>query len=74
VLGAVHLDGSAKTFLGSGTLREAKERFERDYIIAILERYRGRIGEAAEALGIQRPNLYRKMRTLRVPTPRQTQT
>jgi DNA-binding NtrC family response regulator len=66
VLGAVHLDGSAKNFLGSGTLREAKERFERDYIVSVIERHRGRIGEAARALGIQRPNLYRKMRTLRV--------
>ena len=72
VLNSVHLDGSARTFLGSGTLREAKERFERDYIIAMIERHRGRIGDAAQALGIQRPNLYRKMRTLRVPTPRQT--
>jgi DNA-binding NtrC family response regulator len=72
VLASVNLDGSARTSLGGGTLREAKERFERDYIIAMIERHRGRIGEAAQALGIQRPNLYRKMRTLHVPTPRQT--
>jgi DNA-binding NtrC family response regulator len=70
VLASVHLDGAAKSFLGSGTLREAKERFERDYILAVLERHRGRVGEAARALGIQRPNLYRKMRALRVPPPR----
>jgi two-component system, NtrC family, nitrogen regulation response regulator NtrX len=73
ILNAVRLDGSAKTPLASGTLREAKERFERDYIISTLERHRGRIADAAEALGIQRPNLYRKMRALRVPTPRQVQ-
>ena len=66
VLSAVHLDGSAKSFLGAGTLREAKERFERDYISAVLERHKGRVGEAANALGIQRPNLYRKMRALRL--------
>jgi two-component system, NtrC family, nitrogen regulation response regulator NtrX len=70
VLSSVHLDGSAKSFLGAGTLREAKERFERDYIVAVLERHRGRVGEAARALGIQRPNLYRKMRSLRLPPPR----
>jgi two-component system, NtrC family, nitrogen regulation response regulator NtrX len=70
VLAAVHLDGAAKSFLGAGTLREAKERFERDYILAVLERHRGRVGEAARALGIQRPNLYRKMRALRVSPPR----
>jgi DNA-binding NtrC family response regulator len=66
VLAVVHLDGSARSFLGEGTLREAKERFEHDYIAAVLERHRGRVAEAAAALGIQRPNLYRKMRTLRL--------
>jgi DNA-binding NtrC family response regulator len=70
VLASVHLDGAAKSVLGTGTLREAKERFERDYILAVLERHHGRVGDAARALGIQRPNLYRKMRTLRVPPPR----
>ena len=70
VLAAVHLDGSAKSFRGLGTLREAKEQFERDYVLAVLERHRGRVGEAARALGIQRPNLYRKMRALGVPPPR----
>jgi DNA-binding NtrC family response regulator len=70
LLGSVHLDDSARTFVAAGTLRQAKERFERDYIVAVLERHRGRIGEAARALGIQRPNLYRKMRTLRLPLPR----
>jgi two-component system nitrogen regulation response regulator NtrX len=66
VLASVHLDGAARSFLGTGTLREAKERFERDFILAVLERHRGRVGEAARALGIQRPNLYRKMRALGV--------
>jgi two-component system response regulator AtoC len=66
VLAMVHLDGSARSFLGTGTLREAKERFERDYVAAVLERHRGRVAEAAAALGIQRPNLYRKMRALRL--------
>ena len=70
VLASVHLDGSARDFLGSGTLREAKERFERDYIREVLKRYRGRIGDAAKALGIQRPNLYRKMRDLQLSPPR----
>jgi DNA-binding NtrC family response regulator len=70
ILSAVQIDGTARTVLANGTLREAREHFERDYIVAALERHRGRIGEAASALGIQRPNLYRKMRALRVPPPR----
>ena len=48
------------------TLREARERFERDYIAATLRKHRGRMAEAARALGIQRTNLYRKVRTLKL--------
>ena len=70
ILSAVQIDGTARTVLTNGTLREAREHFERGYIVAALERHRGRIGEAASALGIQRPNLYRKMRALKVPPPR----
>jgi len=33
----------------------------------VLERHHGRIAQAAKALGIQRTNLYRKMRMLGVP-------
>ena len=66
VLAVVHLDGSARSFLRVGTLREAKQRFERDYIAAVLERHRGRVAEAAATLGIQRPNLYRRMRALKL--------
>jgi len=69
VLAHVRLDGAARTFVASGTLREARARFEREYISAVLEHHRGRIGEAARELGIQRTNLYRKMRSLRVTRP-----
>ena len=69
VLAHVRLDGAARTFEASGTLREARARFEREYIAAVLEHHHGRIGEAARELGIQRTNLYRKMRSLRVPRP-----
>ncbi len=50
-----------------GTLREARERWEREYIAAVLAQHRWRIPDAARALGIQRTNLYRKLRTLHVP-------
>jgi two-component system nitrogen regulation response regulator NtrX len=48
------------------TLKDAKARFERDCISAVLVKHRGRVGEAAKALGIQRTNLYRKVRQLNV--------
>lgn len=66
VLVHVKLDAGSVVFANGGTLKEARARFERDYILAILEQHHGRISEAARALGIQRTNLYRKMRSLRV--------
>ncbi len=48
------------------SLREARERFERTYIAAVLERHRGRIPHAARTLGMERTNLYRKLRHLEV--------
>ncbi len=66
VLANVRLDGGAVVFAHGGTLRQARARFEREYIASILEQHHGRISEAAKALGIQRTNLYRKMRSLRV--------
>lgn len=69
VLAHVRLDGGAAVFAEGGTLRQARTRFERDYIAAVLEQHQGRISEAAKTLGIQRTNLYRKMRSLRVNRP-----
>ena len=66
VLENVRLEGGPTTFVYAGTLREARERFERDYVTAVLEQHRGRMAEAAKALGIQRTNLYRKVRQLAV--------
>lgn len=50
----------------ASTLREARTRFEREYITAVVAHHHGRIPEAARALGIQRTNLYRKLRALRL--------
>ncbi len=44
------------------TLREARAKFEREYIIKILAAHGGKISEAAKALGIERSHLYKKMR------------
>jgi DNA-binding NtrC family response regulator len=66
VLANVRLDGAALAVPRHGTLKQAREAFERDYISAVVERSHGRIAEAARALGIQRTNLYRKIRVLRI--------
>lgn len=65
VLANVQLDGRAGRFTPGGSLREAREQFEREYITAVLEQHHGRIPDAARTLGIQRTNLYRKMKRLK---------
>jgi len=68
VADAGRLDGVVDCALGgpSGTLREARERFERDYVASVLQHHRGRMGDAAQALGIERTNLYRKIKQLNI--------
>jgi two-component system, NtrC family, nitrogen regulation response regulator NtrX len=66
VLAHVRLDGGEVAFASAGTLRQARARFEREYIARVLKQHRGHVSEAATALGIQRTNLYRKMRSLGV--------
>lgn len=44
-------------------LLEARDRFERDYIVRTLQANQGNISRTADALGMERSNLYRKMRT-----------
>ena len=51
-------------------LQEARDRFEREYILEVLTEQRGNITRAAEALGLERSNLYRKMRAFGI-RPRQ---
>jgi two-component system, NtrC family, nitrogen regulation response regulator NtrX len=46
------------------TLFEARERFEREYILRTLALHQGNISKTAEVLGVERSNLYRKMRSL----------
>jgi two-component system, NtrC family, nitrogen regulation response regulator NtrX len=64
VLAHVPIDGSFARLDLTASLREARRRFERDYIAAVLERHQWRMSDAARALGIERANLYRKARQL----------
>jgi two-component system nitrogen regulation response regulator NtrX len=67
VLKVVELDATARAYMDVEPLRVATRRFERDFIRTALGRCRGRMGPTAEIVGIQRPNLYRKMRSLGLP-------
>ena len=49
-----------------GSLREAREAFEREYILKILRDEGGNVSAAARALGLERSTLYRRARSLQI--------
>ena len=61
------LDGGTSVESGVGAvatpLHEAREAFERDYILKALAGQQGNISRTADILGVERSNLYRKMKT-----------
>jgi two-component system nitrogen regulation response regulator NtrX len=70
VLAHVRFDTTRAAHAPVGTLRTARQQFEREYIALVLRRHQGRVGDAARALGIQRTNLYRKARQLGISVAR----
>jgi DNA-binding NtrC family response regulator len=64
VLAHVPIESAFSRWDLTASLRDARRRFEREYIAAVLERHQWRMSEAARALGIERANLYRKTRQL----------
>ncbi|MGD9645655.1 MAG: sigma 54-interacting transcriptional regulator [Pirellulales bacterium] len=53
---------------GAGTLAEATDLFQAQFIRQAIDRSRGNMSEAAQNMGLHRSNLYRKMRQLGMPT------
>jgi len=70
LLPVLQLERATTAFVPVGSLRDARLRFERDYIAAVLQHHGWRMADAAQTLGIQRPNLYRKARQLGIPLAR----
>ncbi|MEM9724959.1 MAG: sigma-54 dependent transcriptional regulator [Pseudomonadota bacterium] len=62
--GAAGLDAS----LVSMPLRDAREAFEREYLIAQINRFGGNISRTAEFVGMERSALHRKLKSLGVVT------
>ena len=51
-----------ETLANDAPLREARDDFEKRYILAALRKYRGNVTRTAEALEVERSNLYRKLK------------
>jgi two-component system nitrogen regulation response regulator NtrX len=46
------------------TLQQARDAYERDYILKKMDEVKGNVSRAAELLGLERSHLYRKMKAL----------
>ncbi|MGD9265180.1 MAG: sigma-54 dependent transcriptional regulator [Lysobacterales bacterium] len=64
--GAVNIEpaGESRDGLFEMPLREAREQFERDYLIYQLKKAGGSVGKLSESVGMERTHLYRKLRSL----------
>jgi len=59
---AARPDAEAPAPSGRVTLYEARDRFERDLILRTLAEQQGNMSRTADVLGVERSNLYRKMK------------
>ena len=55
------------------TLHEARDRFERDLILRTLAEQQGNMSRTADVLGVERSNLYRKMKTFGIAPSRRAE-
>jgi two-component system nitrogen regulation response regulator NtrX len=61
--------GGKSDYSSFKTLREAREQFEKDFILKRLQENNYNVSKTAEELEIERSNLHRKMKSLRIETP-----
>jgi two-component system nitrogen regulation response regulator NtrX len=59
-------NGTGGERLMSLPLRDAREAFEREYLVAQINRFGGNISRTAEFIGMERSALHRKLKSLRV--------
>jgi two-component system nitrogen regulation response regulator NtrX len=61
----VYRDGTRRAAKSEfSTLHQARDAYERDYILKKLDENHGNVSRTAEVLGLERSHLYRKMKTL----------
>jgi two-component system nitrogen regulation response regulator NtrX len=70
-LGHDDLHDRTATVEPSLPLSEARERFERDYILQALAAQHGNISRTADVLGVERSNLYKKMKAFGIAPSRE---
>lgn len=70
IAGTVHaaLKGDWKTDMIALPLRESREVFEREYLLAQINRFSGNISRTAQFIGMERSALHRKLKSLHIST------
>jgi two-component system nitrogen regulation response regulator NtrX len=63
----------AERFAERLTLHEARDRFERDLILRTLAEQQGNMSRTADVLGVERSNLYRKMKAFGIAPSRRAE-
>jgi two-component system nitrogen regulation response regulator NtrX len=64
-------DADSDHLPANAPLKDAREDFERRYILAALKRHRGNVTRAAEALQVERSNLHRKLKSYGIEVERE---
>ncbi len=60
----IYREGSRRSIGEFSTLHQARAAYERDYILKKLDENHGNISRTADALGLERSHMYRKMKAL----------
>jgi two-component system nitrogen regulation response regulator NtrX len=60
---SVNYTGGVSVLLTLSDFREARARFEQEFLKRKLEEHGGNVSATAEAIGLERSHLYRKLRT-----------
>jgi two-component system nitrogen regulation response regulator NtrX len=64
-------EGEPAALPADASLKNARDDFERRYILAALRRHRGNVSRTADALQVERSNLYRKLRSYGIEVERE---
>jgi two-component system nitrogen regulation response regulator NtrX len=64
------VDTAFSSSIEAPTIREAKENFEKAYLARKLQEYKWNISQTADAIGIERSNLHKKIKAYGLDTYR----
>ncbi|MCX8033988.1 MAG: sigma-54 dependent transcriptional regulator [Thermodesulfovibrio sp.] len=69
-VGIVRKEFSGESYFQYNSLKEARDAFERDFILKKLKDNNWNMTKTAELIGIERSNLYKKIKSLGIPLPK----